>query len=332
MPPKEQGQGPQQGGPPPENNPGNAAGGTPGGAATGGAATGGTKGGTRPKDTKVPPPPPNPPQVLQLTPELFQQTVAAAVTAALVATQPVQAQALQAPAATSAPVLQRKEKKLAEFWTSRPVMWFRLFDGQFPATLSEDVRFNALLNHLPSSALPFVDHVLRDPGQDPFTAAKACLVKHYEVSPRDRARTLRSLTSLGDRTPSEMLFYMRSLLPGVPDNALFEAIFIDLLPADARNAAVKHDNLEDMAEAADKILAEAPTSVSSVTDRDGEEDFGVSQVERSSTKKPRDPTLCYVHARYGRKAYRCAAPRMCRMREQTIKAPSTPGKVNAGRQ
>ena len=138
-------------------------------------------------------------------------------------------------------------------------MWFRLFDSQFPESLTEDARFNALLNHLPSTALPFVDHVLRDPAQEPFSRAKAALLRHYEVSPRDRARTLRSLILLGDRTPSEMLCYMRSLLPGYPENPLFEAIFIDLLPANARDAAVKHELLEDMVEAADKVLAEAPT-------------------------------------------------------------------------
>ena len=327
---KEPAQGQGQPPPPPPTDNATGAGAAMGATGATGGATGG-KTGSRPKDTKAPPP--GNPQFLQLTPELFQQTVAAAVTAALAAAQPVQV--LQPAAAAPTPVLQRKEKKLAEFWTSRPIMWFRLFDGQFPETLSEDVRFNALLNHLPSSTLPFVDHVLRDPGVEPFSAAKACLIKHYEVSPRDRARTLRSLTSLGDRTPSEMLFYMRSLLPGVPDNALFEAIFIDLLPVDARNAAVKYDNLEAMAEAADKILAEAPTSVSVVSGREDDDELGVAQVGRSSTETPRrgrDPTLCYVHARYGRKAYRCAAPRMCRMKDQVIKAPSTPGNVNAGRQ
>ena len=130
-----QGQGQQGGtlppGPPPDGAGGGAAAGN--GAPTGGNATG--KGGTRPKDTKGPPPPVIP-QVLQLTPELFQQTVAAAVTAALAAAQPAQAQALQA-ATVPTPVLPRKEKKLTEFWSSRPVMWFRLFDCQFPETLSE---------------------------------------------------------------------------------------------------------------------------------------------------------------------------------------------------
>ena len=338
-------EGQQQGGNPPPGPPpdtaGNGAGAAAGPGAGAGAATGGnqgTKGGTRPKDVKVPPPPANPPQILQLTPELFQQTVAAAVTAALTAAQGHPAAGAPAAAANVQvvpPVIPRKEKKLAEFWTSRPTMWFRLFDGQFPESQPEDARFNALLNHLPSAALPFVDHILRAPGQDPFTRAKACLVKHYEVSPRDRARTLRSLTSLGDRKPSEMLNYMRSLQPGVPDSPLFETIFIDLLPADARNAAVRHVLLDDMAEAADEVLAETPltSGVSAVVVRE-EEDLSLAQLRRTPTSsKKKDPSLCYTHARYGRGAYRCYSPGTCRMKDVIAKPPSsTPGKANAGRQ
>ena len=204
--------------------------------------------------------PPPSPQFLQLTPDLFQQAVAAAV-AAVASMQPVPAP-VAAPAASVGPAT--REKKLADFWTSRPTMWFRLFDGPFPSTLSEDRRFNALLNHLPSESLPFVDHILRAPGLDPFTRAKDCLIRHYEVSPRDLARKLRSLNSLGDRKPTEMLFYMRSLLPGYQDNPLFEVIFIDLLPANARDAAVKFSSLEDMATAADEVLAEEPVPSSSM--------------------------------------------------------------------
>ena len=96
--------------------------------------------------------------------------------------------------------------------------------------------------------------------------AKANLIRHYEESPRDLARKLRGLTSLGDRTPSDMLYYMRrSLLPGVPDNSLFEVIFLDLLPANARDAAVKFDNLEQMAAAADQVLVEQPQGATPVS-------------------------------------------------------------------
>ena len=128
---------------------------------------------------------------------------------------------------------------------------------------------------------------------------------------------------------------MRSLLPGFPDSPLFEAIFIDLLPANARDAAVKHDLLEDMAEAADKVLAEAPlaSTVSVVSSRE-EDDLALAQLAKAPTSaKKKDPSLCYVHARYGRGAYRCYSPSTCQMKDVIVKPPSTsaPGKANAGR-
>ena len=168
------------------------------------------------------------------------------------------------------------------------------------------------------------------------------MVRHYEVSPRDRARTLRSLSSLGDKTPSEMLHYMRSLLPGYPDNPLFEAIFIDLLPDNARDAAVKHEVLEDMAEAADKVLAEAPSTpvVTAVACPHHADTSDLSQVSRtqsvsSNSKKtpPKDTSLCYIHNRYGRGAFKCASPRYCRMRDVISKQDSLASEnSNAGRQ
>ena len=167
------------------------------------------------------------------------------------------------------------------------------------------------------------------------------MLKHYEVSPRDRTRTLRSLTALGDRTPSEMLCYMRSLLPGHPDNPLFEVIFLDLLPNNARDAAVKHDSLEDMADAADKVLAEAP-AVPSITSAEHDNDGAVAQVSRptpspfsSKKNQSKNSPVCYVHKNYGRNAFRCASPRTCSMKDfisRPDSARSAPGNANAGRQ
>ena len=57
-----------------------------------------------------------------------------------------------------------------------------------------------------------------------------------------------------------------------------------------------------------------------------------STPRRSSNK---DPSLCYVHNRYGRMAYRCASPRSCRMKDVIIKPPTSTqasGNTKAGRQ
>ena len=88
--------------------------------------------------------------------------------------------------------------------------------------------------------------------------------------------------------------------------------------------------LEDMAEAADKVLAEAP-AVSTVSAIDCAAD-GSTNLARvlQSPRKPKDPSLCYIHNHYGRGAFKCASPRMCRMKDITVK--SAPGNSNAGRQ
>ena len=138
-----------------------------------------------------------------------------------------------------------------------------------------------------------------------------------------------------------MLHYMRSLLPDCPDNPLFKAIFIDLLPANARDAAVKHELLEDMAEAADKVLAEAPaapivTAVSCAAQSDG--DLALAQLARarpSTTPSRKSPVkdLCYIHKNYGRNAYKCASPDTCKMRNVVSRSGAlASGNANAGRQ
>ena len=146
---------------------------------------------------------------------------------------------------------------------------------------------------------------------------------------------------------------MRSLLPGYPDNPLFEAIFINLLPANAQDAAVKHEILEDMAEAADKVLAEAPaTAIASLSlsavdidcsGRQVDDDFQVDPVHaqssrvtvpRSSSRRSqsKDVSLCFIHSRYGKNAFKCASLKHCKMREVISKPDASPGNANAGRQ
>ena len=134
-------------------------------------------------------------------------------------------------------------------------------------------------------------------------------------------------------------------MPGYPDSPLFEAIFIDLLPDNARDAAVKHGDLEDMADAADKVLAEAPQSASSVSavevfceDRQ-QASPDVAQVSCFTTPSPnsrrsqaKDASLCYIHARYGKGSFKCASPKTCKMKDVLSKPDTSSGNAKAGRQ
>ena len=194
--------------------------------------------------------------------------------------------------------------------------WFRLFDRHFaPFKPSQAQKFDALLPLLTTAACKHVQPVVRSPGLDPYTRAKASLIRHFDKTPRDLARDFRKLDSLGDMMPSDMLEHIYGLLPDPA--VIYEVVFLDLLPPAARHAALQHSSLSAMAAAADKIVLEgAPSSavVSSVAATlddvhlEGEEVAAVSSRHFSPRDRPqRAPRfLCSSHARWGRNSFRCA--------------------------
>ena len=162
--------------------------------------------------------------------------------------------------------------------------------------------------------------ILRVPGRQPYTRAKATLLKHFAKTPRNLARELRDLRFLGDNTPSEILAHIRGLLPD-PD-VLFEVVLLDLLPANARDASLQYTSLDAMAVAADLIVAENAVAVSvpalsslSLSSPPASPSASALDIVAAVTASPASsPDLCPVHARYGKAAYRYSSPTTCRMK------------------
>ena len=216
------------------------------------------------------------------------------------------------------------DRKVPDFWESKPEEWFRIFDAHlafFQPT--EEASFNTLLPLLTPAALSKMTPTLRVPGLNPYSRAKATLLKHFAKTPRDLARELRELRSLGDSTPSEILAHMRGLMPD-PD-VFFEVVLLDLLPPNARDAALQHSSLDDMAAAADLIVAEnavaaASPAISAVSDNAVLASSSVEHVAAVASTSG----LCPTHARYGKAAYRCTDPAHCRMKNVIRQRPSVP--------
>ena len=94
--------------------------------------------------------------------------------------------------------------------------------------------------------------------------AQRLLLLHYELGHMERGRVLYHCISLGDRTPREMLQYMRSLQPGEPEGVLFRYVFVSLLPDVVREVVTSIDSLDKMALMAGNILQANPVSSSRV--------------------------------------------------------------------
>ena len=200
-------------------------------------------------------------------------------------------------------------------------------------------------DRLPTVAVSLCSPLVDNPPPDVFAQAQKLLLNHYRLSPAERGRRLFNCSSLGDRTPTAMLQYMRTLQPGEQEGVLFRHIFVNLLPDVVREVVSSVDSLDEMAATATTVLqSNASTSVSSITLDDGEFTVQINAVNAvrrpqrsgngggsargaSGGGRRRGAMLCKTHSRYGRDAFRCDKPDTCAMRD-IIKSP---GNAPAGR-
>ena len=311
-------------------------------------------------------PPPNsdlPPGLNPFTPEWFAKIIGAAASAA--ASAAVSSAMRPTPAVPSLTTPRRlNERKIPDFWEDRPEFWFQIFDahlGHFNP--SERQCFDTLLPLLTAAARAQVHAVIRTPGLQPYTKARQVLLRHFGRTPRQMAREMRDARSLGDKLPSEFLDHLRGLVPDF--NVMFEVALLDALPANARDAALQHSNIDAMAEAADLVVLEnrvaaaslhdpGVSSISSpnpVTEYYAElqqhqsspdlaaHDASVAALSRGPRRPPfrRTDSLCAIHAKWGREAFKCSGPSFCKMKNvvrprqaaATSPAPAA-GNANAG--
>ena len=334
--------------PPPKTDTGNALppGGKPAqpgatGGATGGATSGAASGGrtgalpktgaaAAPTDTAhqrgslaapLPAPAAGQDQVLQITSSMLQQLLSSAIAASNSG--------------------QHREPPVPKFWEAEPAAWFQVFRGHYQQrNLTQVALFNALLPLVPASAVALCRPFVGSTAADVFDQVERLLLKRFEMSRMERGKALLECTSLGDRTPEEMLQHMRSLQPGEEEGTIFRYLFVSLLPDVVREVVATMDSLDDMAMTANSVLqSNAAARINALSLQDNAE---VAAIRRSSgprsprsPRRPRPPPsagsgtsgLCRTHSRYGQYAFRCDRPASCPMRAVT----RVPGNGPAGR-
>ena len=208
-----------------------------------------------------------------------------------------------------------RDRRVPTFWEENPVPWFKVLDDHLALAtnpLTQQAKFGLLLPLLTPAAVSQVTVLVQSPPQDVYDAAKAALLKHFGRDPLDMAAELCKLNSLGGRTARGFLEYMRSLQPGEAETTLFRYIFLRSLPPHASAIVSHHKVLNEMADAADVVLAAVPVCPSENTPTLAAPDtVEVAAVSQSS--KPSNG-LCWIHARYGKRAFNCAAPDSCKMK------------------
>ena len=300
---------------------------------------------------------PSHPQLNPFTPEWFAQMITAAATAAATAVAGSTRPPPPPPTSSGSSAPRRlNERKVPDFWEDRPEFWFRIFDAHLAHfSPSEQRCFDTLLPLLTPAARAVVHSVIRTLGTTPYSKARESLLRHFGRTPRQLAREFMESRSLGDKLASEFLDHVVGLASDI--KILYEVLLLDALPANARVAALQHTDVYDMARAADAVILEnralaessraspaaAPT-LSALSLLDDELDCGraipppLTPTVAAASRDSRPPykktdTLCAVHARWGKEAWKCLTPASCKMSKVIAPKPasaSAPGNGKAG--
>ena len=140
--------------------------------------------------------------------------------------------------------------------------WFYLLELRFPENLSESMKLHELISLLPVDITTSVKGALRDASSSPapYTSLKRAILQKHSVSTEDRIAQLLQHQSLGDRTPSEFLSHLKSLLGSTSlspsETSLLRQRFLQQLPTTTREilVAFRNASLDELAESADSIF------------------------------------------------------------------------------
>ncbi|CAH8441803.1 unnamed protein product, partial [Dicrocoelium dendriticum] len=124
---------------------------------------------------------------------------------------------------------------LPSFDVSNPRVWFIQVESifRFRKITSQSTMFSYVTAHLPTHVASEVIDILDPmPTDSPYDILKAAILKRTTSSDESRLQQLLSGVELGDRTPSQLLRHMRSLVGSATlDDSILRQLWLKCLPA-----------------------------------------------------------------------------------------------------
>lgn len=200
--------------------------------------------------------------------------------------------------------------KLPQLWTSDVEGWFLLIESQFTlrAITVDETKFHHVVASLDSSVSSAVRAVLRRPPS--YKDLKAALIAKYSLTPLERAASIRAITNIGGRKPSEVMDDMLLLLGDNQPDVLFRHHFVSILPDFVRNVLSFSETTDpaELAVEADRIFISGRPGIPSNSVFDvNQDDASVDHVSRQRRKQPSNK-FCYYHRNFGARAHKCSQP------------------------
>nr|AAK07485.1 gag-pol polyprotein [Clonorchis sinensis] len=244
--------------------------------------------------------------------------------------------------------------RLPDYNPRNPRVWFHQVEAVFATRriTSQATRFSYVVQHLPCDVATEVEDLLEDiPKENPYDSLRAAVISRTGKSENKMLRDLFTTVELGDRSPSQLLRHMRSLLCGRKLAVeIMAQLWLDKLPPSMSrviSAFVDDHSLEQLAQMADKIhetypsnpvnsvSRSAPTAstdsdpiLASISQLQAKFDTLTDRLQRLEINKHRPrsrsrslsrarPSWCWYHQTFGPQARKCQPPCSFKPRSNT---------------
>lgn len=237
--------------------------------------------------------------------------------------------------------------RLSTFWKHRPRFWFIHLESEFNVyrVRSDDVRYNAVVRHLDEEVMVAVADILEaPPATGKYDTLKEHLMKRFADSQEKQLRTLLRGIELGNKKPSQLLREIKTLAGAEATEGLLRTLWLQRLPSRIQQLLLIFEGttMDKLAECADKLW-EHPTSheVQAVAISHISEEASINQLvkqvselilridemsrrsfrnhrdcsesrttsrNKSRSRTPSNPSMCYYHRRFADKARKCTTP------------------------
>ena len=232
--------------------------------------------------------------------------------------------------------------RLPDFNLRNPRVWFHQIDALFVTRRikSEQTKYLYVIQVLPEDVANEVDDLLENiPPSQPYTILREAILTRMGHSKTKMLRELLNNVELGDRTPSQLLRHMRSLLNGrTLEDSILTQLWLDKLPTDMSRLLagfVEDHKLEQLTKMADKVhetypsrsvsavsqLSDAPensaflnainklnTRIEDLTNQVAELKLRPASRSRSRSRSRTGDGWCWYHAKFRERAKRCRPP------------------------
>ena len=219
--------------------------------------------------------------------------------------------------------------KIPSFFANT-ILWFKQVEASFNLgrITEETTKYFHLISSLPVELLTKFEHLLDSTSSDPYTSLKTAIIKEYNESKKTSIDDLLKDTSLGDRSPSDVLREIRQNIRRMDpsftneNSPIIRDMFFRTLPINIQQSLLcQPDNdLETLAQFADKIMRlskqnQWQTQISQCQNEDSTKLDAIDQLRievnalrRSIQKRSDDQSMCFYHRTFGYNARKCVKP------------------------